>query len=60
MRRRRRGAATQHRVDDRRIDEVTAEGKRFSSAILPAWARKSAQVSEVLPLACLHGLSISG
>ena len=32
-------------------------GKRFSSAILPAWARKSPQVAEVLPLLYLHGLS---
>jgi hypothetical protein len=30
---------------------------RFSSAILPAWCRKSPQVSEVLPLLYLHGLS---
>jgi putative transposase len=32
---------------------------RFCSAILPAWARKSPQVSEVLPLLYLHGLSTS-
>ena len=31
--------------------------RRFSSAILPAWARKSPQVAEVLPLLYLHGLS---
>jgi transposase-like protein len=31
----------------------------FSSAILPVWARKSLQVSEVLPLLYLHGLSTS-
>jgi putative transposase len=30
---------------------------RFSSAILPPWARKTPQVSEVLPLLYLHGLS---
>ena len=30
---------------------------RFSSAILPAWARKSPQVAGVLPLVYLHGLS---
>src|SRR5690625_635752 len=47
------------RVNDKRIDEATGERKRFSSAILPAWARKSAQVSEVLPILYLHGLSTS-
>jgi transposase-like protein len=45
------------RVNDKRTDEVTGERKRFSSAILPAWARKSPQVAEVLPLLYLHGLS---
>ena len=45
------------RVNDKRIDEVTGERVRFSSAILPAWARKSPQVAEVLPLLYLHGLS---
>jgi putative transposase len=49
----------QPRVNDRRIDEATGERKRFASAILPAWARKSPQVSEVLPLLYLHGLSSS-
>mgnify|MGYP003588259437 CR=1 FL=1 len=39
----------QPRVDDRRIDEATGERKRFGSAILPAWARKSPQMAEVLP-----------
>jgi putative transposase len=47
------------RVNDKRTDEATGERKRFSSAILPAWARKSPQVSEVLPLLYLHGLSTS-
>lgn len=47
------------RVNDRRTDPDTGERKRFSSAILPAWARKSSQVSEVLPLLYLHGLSTS-
>ncbi|WP_368680444.1 IS256 family transposase (plasmid) [Rhodococcus opacus] len=47
------------RVNDKRIDPDTGERERFSSAILPAWARKSAQVSEVLPLLYLHGLSTS-
>lgn len=45
------------RVNDKRIDEVNGERKRFSSAILPAWARKSPGVAEVLPLLYLHGLS---
>jgi transposase-like protein len=45
------------RVNDRRIDAETGERARFSSAILPAWARKSPQVAEVLPLLYLHGLS---
>jgi len=40
----------QPRVNDKRIDPVTGERVRFSSAILPAWARKSPKVSEVLPL----------
>ena len=38
------------RVNDKRVDPDTGERKRFSSAILPAWARKSPQMSEVLPL----------
>jgi transposase-like protein len=45
------------RVNDNRVDEVTGERRRFSSAILPAWARKSPKVAEVLPLLYLHGLS---
>jgi transposase-like protein len=45
------------RVNDKRIDEATGERKRFSSAILPPWTRKSPKVSEVLPLLYLHGLS---
>jgi transposase-like protein len=47
------------RVNDKRTDDETGERKRFSSAILPAWARKSPQVAEVLPLLYLHGLSSS-
>ncbi|WP_327318860.1 transposase [Streptomyces sp. NBC_01235] len=45
------------RVNDKRVDETTGERKRFSSAILPPWCRKSPKVSEVLPLLHLHGLS---
>ena len=49
----------QPRVNDKRIDEVTGERQRFSSAILPAWSRKCPRVAEVLPLLYLHGLSVS-
>ena len=45
------------RVNDKRVDPETGERQRFSSAILPAWARKSPQMTEVLPLLYLHGLS---
>jgi transposase-like protein len=45
------------RVNDKRVDEATGERKRFSSAILPAWCRRSPKISEVLPLLYLHGLS---
>jgi transposase-like protein len=45
------------RVNDKRIDEDTGQRVRFSSAILPAWARKSPSITEVLPLLYLHGLS---
>ena len=47
------------RVNDKRFDAETGERRRFSSAILPAWVRKSPQVAEVLPLLYLHGLSSS-
>ena len=47
------------RINDKRIDEVTGERTRFCSAILPAWARKSPKIAEVLPLLHLHGLSSS-
>jgi hypothetical protein len=43
------------RVNDKRIDEQAGERQRFSSAILPTWARKSPQISEVLSLLYLHG-----
>ena len=45
------------RVNDKRVDEETGQRRRFCSAILPAWARKSPGVAEVLPLLYLHGLS---
>ncbi|MEU8397807.1 IS256 family transposase [Nonomuraea sp. NPDC048892] len=45
------------RVNDKRIDEATGQRRRFSSAILPPWCRKSPAITEVLPLLYLHGLS---
>jgi transposase-like protein len=45
------------RVNDRRTDPQTGERRRFSSAILPPWARKTPKITEVLPLLYLHGLS---
>ena len=45
------------RVNDRRTDSVTGERRRFSSAILPPWCRRTPKVAEVLPLLYLHGLS---
>ncbi|MCX2935040.1 IS256 family transposase [Mycobacterium sp. CVI_P3] len=50
---------TAPRVNDKRLDPDTGERQRFSSKILPAWVRKSPQMSEVLPLLYLHGLSTS-
>lgn len=44
-------------MNDKRVDAETGERKRFSSAILPPWARKTPKISEVLPLLYLHGLS---
>jgi hypothetical protein len=49
------GAAGQRQADR----EATGQRKRFASAILPAWARRSPRVAEVLPLLDLHGLSRS-
>src|SRR6266705_776021 len=48
---------TAPRVNDKRTDPATGQRMRFSSAILPPWARKTPQISEVLPLLYLHGLS---
>ena len=47
------------RVNDKRVDPDTGERQRFSSAILPAWCRKTPKINEVLPLLYLHGLSTS-
>src|SRR6266700_5263719 len=48
---------TAPRVNDKRTDPAAGGRARFASAILPPWARKTPQVSEVLPLLYLHGLS---
>jgi putative transposase len=45
------------RVNDKRVEEETGERKRFSSKILPAYARRSPKVTEVLPILYLRGLS---
>jgi transposase-like protein len=47
------------RVNDKRVDEANGKRRRFASAILPAWCRKSPKITEVLPLLYLHGLSSS-
>jgi putative transposase len=48
---------TAPRVNDKRTDPATGERRRFSSAILPPWCRRSPKITEVLPLLYLHGLS---
>jgi transposase-like protein len=48
---------TAPRVNDRRVDPDTGARHRFTSAILPPWARKTPKITEVLPLLYLHGLS---
>src|SRR3954466_8766822 len=45
------------RVNDKRVDEESAERRRFSSKILPAYARRSPKVNDVLPVLYLRGLS---
>jgi transposase-like protein len=45
------------RVNDRRVDPDTGQRRRFCSAILPPWCRKTPKITEVLPLLYLHGLS---
>ncbi len=44
------------RVNDKRVDEE-GERQKFSSRILPAYARRSPKVGEVIPILYLHGLS---
>jgi transposase-like protein len=48
---------TAPRVNDKGTDPVTGERRRFSSAIVPPWCRKSPKITEMLPLLYLHGLS---
>ena len=45
------------RVNDKRVDEQTGERQKFSSRILPAYARRSPKVGEVIPILYLRGLS---
>jgi transposase-like protein len=45
------------RINDKRIDEQTGERQKFSSKILPAYARRSPKVNDVLPVLYLRGLS---
>jgi putative transposase len=45
------------RVNDKRIEEDSGERQRYSSRILPAYARRSPKVGEVIPILYLRGLS---
>jgi transposase-like protein len=45
------------RVNDKRVDEETGGRQKFSSRILPAYARRSPKVGEVIPILYLRGLS---
>ena len=45
------------RVNDKRVDEETGERQKFSSRILPAYARRWPKVGEVIPILYLRGLS---
>ncbi len=47
---------TAPRINDRRVD-AEGERKRFTSAILPPYMRRSPKVAEVLPILYLRGLS---
>jgi len=42
------------RVNDKRTDEETGERQRFSSKILPRYARRSPRVTDVLPVLYLR------
>jgi putative transposase len=45
------------RVDDRGVDAESGVKRRFSSRILPRYARRSPKVADVLPILYLRGLS---
>jgi hypothetical protein len=45
------------RANDKRTGRRAGERLRFSWAVLPSWARKTPQVTGVLPLLYLHGVS---
>ena len=45
------------KVRDRGGDEIAGERIRFSSAILPKWARRSASLDALLPVLYLRGIS---
>src|SRR3954467_7820776 len=45
------------RINDKRVDEHTGERQKFGSKILPAYARRSPKVNDVLPVLYLRGLS---
>ena len=45
------------RVNDKRVDPDSGERERFGSRILPAYARRSPKVNDVLPVLYLRGLS---
>ena len=45
------------RVNDKRVDEETGERRRFSSKILPRYARRTPKVTDVVPVLYLRGLS---
>nr|MEA2798353.1 putative transposase [Phenylobacterium sp.] len=45
------------RGNDKRVDEQIGERQKFSSRILPAYARRSPKVTDVLPILYLRGLS---
>jgi transposase-like protein len=49
-------AITAPRVNDKRVDEA-GQRQKFSSTILPAYARRSPKVTDVLPVLYLRGLS---
>jgi putative transposase len=44
-------------VNDKRVDEQSGEPEKFSSAILPAYARRSPKVTDVLAVLYLRSLS---